>query len=205
MSLAPDSRASHSALPESDAETTTYATCGLPPSDAFSWYDHDTRSWKTFQACLPLLVISEPSSVTWPKAGMMQDGVCYLRPSWERRISEIGSGLLPTIHAQEPGWVIGGQVEVVDKNGNPPEHWNQRFYDRNTGRVVQKGLTQVVKMFLTPLEEARKMGAGNGGQLNPTWVEWLMGWPLGWTDLKPLAMDRFLPWLHAHGLSSLED
>ena len=25
------------------------------------------------------------------------------------------------------------------------------------------------------------------GQLNPTWVEWLMGWPLGWTDLKPLA------------------
>ena len=23
---------------------------------------------------------------------------------------------------------------------------------------------------------------GNGGQLNPTWVEWLMGFPLGWTD-----------------------
>jgi hypothetical protein len=21
-----------------------------------------------------------------------------------------------------------------------------------------------------------------GGQLNPTWVEWLMGYPLGWTD-----------------------
>ena len=23
---------------------------------------------------------------------------------------------------------------------------------------------------------------GAGGSLNPTWVEWLMGWPLGWTD-----------------------
>jgi hypothetical protein len=23
-----------------------------------------------------------------------------------------------------------------------------------------------------------------GGSLNPTWVEWLMGYPLGWTDLK---------------------
>ena len=23
-----------------------------------------------------------------------------------------------------------------------------------------------------------------GGQLNPTWVEWLMGFPLGWTDLS---------------------
>jgi DNA (cytosine-5)-methyltransferase 1 len=28
------------------------------------------------------------------------------------------------------------------------------------------------------------------GALNPTWVEWLMGWPLGWTDLKPLATDK---------------
>jgi DNA (cytosine-5)-methyltransferase 1 len=27
-------------------------------------------------------------------------------------------------------------------------------------------------------------------QLNATWVEWLMGWPLGWTDLKPLEMDK---------------
>jgi len=23
-----------------------------------------------------------------------------------------------------------------------------------------------------------------GGSLNPTWVEWLMGYPEGWTDLK---------------------
>jgi len=25
---------------------------------------------------------------------------------------------------------------------------------------------------------------GDIGQLNPTWVEWLMGFPSGWTDLK---------------------
>ena len=30
-----------------------------------------------------------------------------------------------------------------------------------------------------------------GGRLNPMWVEWLMGWPLGWTDLKPLVTDKF--------------
>lgn len=39
---------------------------------------------------------------------------------------------------------------------------------------------------------------GNGGRLNPNWVEWLMGWPIGWTDLKPLEMDRFQSWLKAH-------
>tara|TARA_Y100000310_G_scaffold303163_1_gene341245 strand:- start:173 stop:577 length:405 start_codon:yes stop_codon:yes gene_type:complete len=26
-----------------------------------------------------------------------------------------------------------------------------------------------------------------GGSLNPTWVEWLMGFPLGWTDLNASA------------------
>jgi len=47
----------------------------------------------------------------------------------------------------------------------------------------------------TTKEEARQMGAGNGGKLNPMWVEWLMGWPQGWTDLKQLATDKshFVP------------
>ena len=31
-----------------------------------------------------------------------------------------------------------------------------------------------------------------GGKLNPMWVEWLMMFPLGWTDLKPLEMDKCL-------------
>ena len=38
-----------------------------------------------------------------------------------------------------------------------------------------------------------------GGALNPTWVEWLMGWPLEWTDLKPLEMDKFQQWQQQHG------
>ena len=38
-----------------------------------------------------------------------------------------------------------------------------------------------------------------GGQLNPTWVEWLMGWPIGWTELKPLATDKFHEWQQQHG------
>ena len=32
-------------------------------------------------------------------------------------------------------------------------------------------------------EERRSMAAGNGGQLNPDWVEWLMGFPPGWTEV----------------------
>lgn len=28
------------------------------------------------------------------------------------------------------------------------------------------------------------------GPLNPEWIEWIMGWPVGATDLQPLEMDR---------------
>jgi len=48
-------------------------------------------------------------------------------------------------------------------------------------------------------------GESPGGSLNPTWVEWLMGWPLGWTDLKPLEMDKFLWWLQQHSGSCLNE
>lgn len=72
----------------------------------------------------------------------------------------------------------------------------------------QQGLPEMVKMFPMPTtgagmcggsgnyqqlkdlvsqgviseEERRSMASGSGGQLNPDWVEWLMGFPIGWTD-----------------------
>lgn len=46
---------------------------------------------------------------------------------------------------------------------------------------------------------------GQGGQLNPEWVEWLMGWPIGWTELKPLVMDKFREWQRQHSQSFLSE
>jgi hypothetical protein len=46
---------------------------------------------------------------------------------------------------------------------------------------------------------SRPLSEQIGGSLNPMWVEWLMGWPLGWTDLKPLEMDKFHCALQQHG------
>jgi len=44
------------------------------------------------------------------------------------------------------------------------------------------------------------LAAQAGGALNPTWVEWLMGWPLGWSDLKQLEMGKYQQWLQQHGV-----
>ena len=43
------------------------------------------------------------------------------------------------------------------------------------------------------------LGEVVGGPLNADWTEWLMGWPIGWTDLKPLETDKFPQWLRSHG------
>jgi len=34
-----------------------------------------------------------------------------------------------------------------------------------------------------------------GTRLNPDWVEWLMGWPIGWTSLDPLPAENFDAWV----------
>ncbi len=49
-----------------------------------------------------------------------------------------------------------------------------------------------------PINQAIRDKEGSG-QLNPDWVEWLMGWPIGWTALKPLETDKFRKWLELHG------
>jgi len=43
--------------------------------------------------------------------------------------------------------------------------------------------------------------SGVTGQLNPDWTEWLMGWPIGHTDLKPLETARFQEWQQQHSIS----
>lgn len=58
-------------------------------------------------------------------------------------------------------------------------------------RRIQKGKQIGLSMSVSDIS----------GELNPDWVEWLMGWPIGWTDLKPLVMVRFQKWQEAHSKS----
>ena len=67
--------------------------------------------------------------------------------------------------------------------GNP-EKWRKRQEEK-----AKQGIN-----LHYPLNIAVKETSTAGGALNPTWVEWLMGWPLGWTDLQPLEMGRFRQW-----------
>jgi len=100
-------------------------------------------------------------SKTWPSWGMTVDGCVYEHPMSGRRITAIDGSHWPTPTAKSSG-------------AAPSE-----------GRRKTPNLAWQVKNWPTP-EEARLMGAGNGGKLNPTWVEWLMGWPIEYTVSKHL-------------------
>jgi len=52
---------------------------------------------------------------------------------------------------------------------------------------------------VAPRSGAMGLSETMGGQLNPEWVGWLMAFPYGWTDLKPLEMLRFQEWCDKHG------
>ena len=47
--------------------------------------------------------------------------------------------------------------------------------------------------------KALRRGTYVAQKQNPQLTEWLMGWPIGWTDLKPLETDKFRQWLNSHG------
>jgi len=58
-----------------------------------------------------------------------------------------------------------------------------------------------------PAEGARHspgVGWVVGGKIHPMFTEWMMGWPLGWTDLRPLETAKFQSWQQQHSAFSQE-
>lgn len=153
-------------------------------------YDRASLSWRTSQHSL-LGGLSEFSE-TWPRSGTMRNGTAYLLPPLVPLTAETESGLWPT-----PDTHVGGRTthHVDEIRGNS-------LYAK--GSKVQFTLETAAKLWPTPTaRDTKGKDAGNrqGGvslptaifrdlgssKLNPNWVEWLMGYPIGHTELKPSA------------------
>lgn len=201
------SRARTSALPERAPELTASGLeCGGTWRGSLAKFDPASCSWRTAQPSL--LEDWEECSVTWPRSGMTVDGLCLELPTLGRLTSGTGSGLWPTPVASDSSsrnkpYAQGGTpLSLAVKWPTPTVCGNHNR--KGVSATSGDGLATAVRMWATPVaRDYRSPGrsriertgskAGDplpqqvGGALNPTWVEWLMGWPLGWTDLKPLA------------------
>lgn len=121
-----------------------------------------------------------PSFKISTRSGTMRSGTVSPLPPLVRLTDGIGSGSLPTPKARDHK----GATSI-----GACKDWNSR--GQNLPEAVVRSL------FTTPTADdtghrKKKYAQGGtalsmqaGGNLNPTWVEWLMGYPTGWTELSP--------------------
>jgi hypothetical protein len=78
----------------------------------------------------------------------------------------------------------------------------QTMNEREFGSLLPTPTCHNSKEGAYPAEYTRRtpsLATHIGGKIHPMFTEWMMGWPLGWTDLKPLETDKYLKWRQLHG------
>ena len=185
--------------------------CGKKWQGSFAKYDQSSCSWKTAQCSL--LEDSEQFLQTWPRWGSMRNGECFPQPMLAQITLENEFGLLPRIpnnvdffHTPTTGTSGGSNSRKALKKRmemwptptvgcvEGGEQSNRVEKTKKGGYILRKlnkpNMTYGAKLSDAVLFEEKQKQIVNGGKLNPNWTEWLMGWPIEWTDLKPLETDK---------------
>lgn len=112
------------------------------------------------------------------------------------------------LHTEETAFGLWPTPVANDDNKSPEAHLAMKARMKGGPRYKPTSLQVMVKGVergLWPMPTARDWRSGKaseathkrnsrplseqiGGQLSPTWVEWLMGFPAGWTALEPSEM-----------------
>jgi len=143
--------------------------CGEKWHGWLAKFDPNTSSLKTAQCSL---LEEEPELLqTLPRSGMTRNGMLWERQTLVYATKEKGFGYWPTPTATD--WKATGKIETLKRQGVKEEAGHQNRPQYHYARLCN------MKMPLLAQEI-------------------LMLWPLGWTDLKPLEMDKFQQWQQQH-------
>jgi len=166
---------SHSVRQEKDKEKQITVSSGLKCLELLQRLNHPGLLVKTLLGSYHWRMAKHLTgySLRWKMKGTRSNHLLFQLAPSGHGINEIEFGLLPTVCASEAG---------------KSEHSLKMTLDRYVKM-------EYLKMFPTPKKQSANSpgihGQGGqdlqtviGGQLNPNWVEWLMGYPTGWTDLK---------------------
>ena len=139
---------------EQDYEKAPEADSGLNTSEPFAHYDHNISWWRMSQVSLITMHLDEFSE-TWPKAGTMRNGIVYPQQTLGGATCADGYGYVPTPTASD--W---------KKNSTTTKYAN---------RKIQSFATWLCRTCLCGTNQHRP---------EPAFAEYVMGYPIGWTDLK---------------------
>ena len=202
--FAVDSHANHLAKPGSDLASQMTVTSGRKCSELYRKSSPLGLLVKTLLGSS--IWGSNVRLLTWKAKPTKSNRLLFQLSPSAHHTEGTGFGLLPTPSAQMAG--EGPLLDSLETKSGEKAKLGERAYNPKTGKHVQITINRAVKMWPTPTTRdhkgARKPEAmaakgrnpmtnslgdaiGEGGvtgRLNPTWVEWLMGFPEGWTDLK---------------------
>lgn len=137
--------------------------CGLRYIDWFAKLDLSSSSWKTCQLCLD--GGWEEFSATWPRVGMMRNGECFQLANLELHTHANVCSSLPTPTASDVADILTSNMKyrADTRTGKP-----RRIAP--SGGTFSAGLNRLFKM-------------ATGFWLMPSFCEWMMGFPKGWTEI----------------------
>jgi len=169
--------------------------CGASSRESFASFCRASSSWKTCPHSSEGVSIA--FSATWPKSGLIACGVAYALAMPGHRTKGSGSLWWPTATATDRA-----------QSGSAA-------YSTASGRHSGTTLTDAVRLFPTPTAQPYGSGGNGspgdrravfkrskvasldtiasreGGALNPAWVECLMGFPPGWTEIPSAQLALF--------------
>lgn len=150
----------------------------------FARLDRNTSLWRTPQ---PWLIVDlEPSLETWPRWGTMRDGECFPLPMLAHRTSEREFLYWRTPCLPGNG---GSNGKKKLKRMLPTPRVSRGNQNPSLGKRRNDCLT--TEIIGEPILGMRP---------HPKFVEWMMGWPTGYSDISALETDKFQQWLRSHGI-----
>lgn len=164
---------------------------GLSYPVSLARYDRNSSSWKTSATCFIEGWMS--FSETWPRSGMMRNGIAYQLPPLAPTTFEIASGSLPTPTAQ-------GLKSLLSAGGsNARKKWakmlprimpTQTAHDYRGGCLPELSarMREQSARGLDLPSVLRLLFPDSTGLVRPSWAEARMGYRTGWTDVSPSAM-----------------
>ena len=193
MSLPQASPANPSQSQGSNKEKTIQGICGPKRGIPLALFDPSTSSLRMCQGSF-LTLISGESYPTLPKWGTIVDGELWAQTTPALLTGGRGGGVWPTPRKQMTGAVIPSRT--IDKFNNlesviARKQWPTPKKPSGGGQIERTTPGGGIRK----LEDKVSQSIGkNTGQLNPTWVAWLMGWPLNWESREPLIDLIWLDW-----------